>query len=278
MAVEKLITESAEVPTETDVPVYDQPDTEDSVPLSSLLGTGEPSEQQTGEETTSESNSEGDAHPQPEPQPQARTYTQEEFQAEFNKAFGRRADEIRQQARREIGREVSPDLELARLVKAAFPGMDSAAIENTLLQNQARELAEKTGWSLDEATSKIKARREFERGSPTTPTDIEQTPRFKLLDAQRAELNEREGIDILAIIAADPYLTEQVDTGRMDIKDAYMHYLKTNSTTTTKKPPAPPRIEKRGSAPSTPNVRKMSDAEVMRIDAQLKRGVKVFDD
>lgn len=279
MAVEKLITESAEVPTETDVPVYDQPDTEDAVPLSSLLGAGETGEQQDGEEATSADTTEGDAHPQPELQRQERTYTQAEFQAEFNRAFGLRADEIRQQVKREVGREVSPDLELARTVRAAFPGMDRAAIEDALLQSQARELAERTGWDVAEATEKLKARRDFERGSATPRAEIEAEQRLQALIAQRDELNEREGIDIMSIIAADPYLSDQIDTGRMDVKDAYMHYLKHSATpAAAKKPPAPPRVERGGGVPNAPNVRKMSDAEVMRIDAQLKRGVKVFDD
>ena len=277
MLVEKMTPESAEVPTETDAPVYDQPDAEDAVPLSSLLGTSEPDEQQDGEEATGEDTSEGNAHPQPEPQPKERTYTQAEFQAEFNRAFGLRADEIRQQVKREVGREVSPDLELARAVKAAFPGMDRAAIEDAILQNQARELAEKTGWDIAEATNKLKARRDFERGSVTPRAKIEAEQRLQALYAQRDELNEREGIDIVSIISADPYLSDQIDTGRMDLKDAYLHYLKHNKNIATKKPPVPPRVEKRGGAPSAPNVRKMSDAEVMRIDAQLKRGVKVFD-
>lgn len=254
---------------EIEQPEIDQPGDSDSLSLDEVLGSGETADDQTGEQPTGAETQAGDADPQPKQTKQGRTYTQEEFQAEFDKAFSARANGLRNQ----FAREHREELELAAMVKRTFPGMKPEEIDDKLLTEEARSIAASTGWTEQEAKDKIKARRAYER---TGRTQEESDPYLDMLQSQVDTIMARDGVDMVKVLNDDQSLAKKVDAGEMDIKDAYAHYLKSGGAKPSAKPATkPPVVQKRAGAASTPSGRVLSDADIDRIDEQLRRGQKV---
>lgn len=247
-------------------PELDQPE-DYAVSLNDLLDQ-EPTEQTEGEQENvvaddDQQEAESDA-PQPTGKP-GKALTQ----ADVDRIIAERRDGFR----RQFERERSDDLELAGSVKSLFPGLTLQQIEDRLLSVEAARLAAETGWDEEEALKKVRARHEYERYNTAKPVDPQ---RVKMLQKQLADIQKDDGIDFLEVVKADQFLAEQVDSGRMDIKDAYIHYLKQQkpnakpAVQTTKR--AAPPVEKSTPAIGVPARRNITDREFKAINDALKSG------
>lgn len=243
-------------------PESDQQAEVDAVSLDELNGEAEDLTE-TGEAATGAEESEGAADPQPEDEEKP-TLTQ----SAFDRAFGERANGLRKQ----FQREHHDDLMLADAVRKAYPGMTVDEIADELLTEQAKALAEETGWTQDEAKAKLKARRQFESTGKTGEPEVD--PHVEMLGKQLEEIRKREGINMLEIAQNDPYLTEQINSGAMDFKDALLYYYR-NRTASEQRPRTAPRVEKRASVAGANTAHEWNDKEIERADAALKAGRKV---
>jgi hypothetical protein len=251
---------------EPDVPVtpeLDQPD-QDAVSLTDLLDAGDmeaaPGEQENGEEQAE------NATPQPEAKPQEKTLTQ----ADFNRVFAERSAELR----RQFEREHEDDLSLARFVREYFPGKTVDEIDEALISAEASQLSAKTGWSVEEAIEKVRARHEYMRRGSAEYVDPQ---RLQTLQRQLETINREKNIDFLEIIKNDPYLAQQVDSGKMDIKDAYTYYLEQKLAQNQQAPKrrVPPPVERSATASGIPNTTEIPDSLYHKINDMLSRGQKV---
>lgn len=198
----------------------------------------------------------------PEPEDAAQpeeTPPEPESVDELNQLLEQNAQTLRAQ----FAEENAEALALAEAVKRAFPGMTAQQVQERLLQAQAQALAEETGWSEEEALEKLKARARYEQ--PVAPEDAHLT----LLRSQVADVKRRTGLDMAQIIQKDEYLTQQINSKAMDVKDAYAWYLEHS----LKRKPAP--VDTRAGAAARPASKRLSDADIKRIDEALKRGVHV---
>lgn len=248
-------------------PGLDQPD-DDVVTLDALLDQeqpeAEPGEQENVEADADQQEAESDA-PQPDQKASEKVLTQ----ADFNKAFAARSAELR----RQFERERAEDFELARVVKEHFNGKSVEEIDEELMSAEARQLAAETGWDEEEALKKVRARHNYMRPGELDPVRLDK------LRSQLNEVNKRSGLDFIAIVQADPVLSDGIESGRMDINQAYMAYLENqahNKTAPPSKPKkAPPPIEKGATAGAMPKNGQISDEAFRKINEALQRGQKV---
>ena len=264
------VTPGAIEPNDIMEPELDQPE-DDVVSLEALLSDGE-SDQTTDEQENvvaddDQQQAEPDA-PQSEQVDPKKPLTQ----ADVDRIIAGRRDGFR----RQFEREHADDLRLAQLVKDHFSGKTPEEIDEDLISVEATRLAAETGWTEEEATEKVRARHNYMRnGSPgyVDPKHLE------LLQKQLSDIKKADGIDFLEIVKEDQFLAEQVDSGRMDIKDAYIHYLKNGKTNQPARPSmpkkAPPPVEKSAAARGIPSNTPISDATFRKINEALKSGQKV---
>jgi len=249
-------------------PDLDQPE-QDTVSLNDLFDAGD-----AGSDAGEQENGVAVDEQQAEnatPQPENTAPDKPLSQADFNRAFAERSADLR----RQFQREHAEDLSLAQFVKEYFPGKTPEEIDGLLISAEANQLAARTGWSEDEAIEKVRARHDYmRRGS----ADYVDPQRLQMLQRQLESINKEKKIDFLEIIQGDPYLAEQVDSGRMDIKDAYAYHLEQkiaqNNQPPAKRRTAPP-VERSATASGIPNVRDIPDPLYRKINEALSRGQKV---
>lgn len=272
MAADELNVKATE-PTEPIVPELDQPEIDDSVSLEQILGT-EDADTTEGQQKTGDADdapqSIGDAAPQADESQQAVYRTQ----ADFDKAFGQRAAGLR----RQWERERSEDLALASIVRQRFQGKTLAEIRDAFVHEEARELAQETGYSDEEAVQKVQARHKYEQAQPgnVDPVILDKMSR------QMADFEEKHGIDLVPVMEADEGLLELVGEDG-DLRDVMLAVLanrpaeKQQDTAPSQEAPrkTAPRVETAGATRSAAIARDLTDDEFEKIDAALKRGLQV---
>jgi hypothetical protein len=268
MAADEMNMQATE-PTEPVVPELDQPEHDDSVSLEQVLSGTESATASVGEKETGDQEPAGDAAPQADAA-QEKVYR---TQADFDRAFGQRAAGLR----RQWERERSEDLALAGIVRQRYQGKSLADIRESLIAEEARELALETGYSEDEAVQKVQARHAYEQKQSG---EIDHVILDKM-SKQMADFEQKYGIDLVPVMESDESLLNLVgDDG--DLRDVMIAVLSKRAEGTPKpaqihepQRPNAPRVETSGASRTAAVARDLTDDEFEKIDAMLKRGVQV---
>lgn len=271
MAADEMNAQAME-PTEPIVPELDQPEHDDSVSLEQIIGTGNAGAS-IGEQETGDAGNAPQSTRDAAPQADAAQQKVYRTQAEFDKAFGQRAAGLR----RQWERERSEDLALAGIVRQRYQGKTLAEIQESIVLEEARELALETGYSEDEAVQKVRARHAYEQRQ-SGEVDHEVLDR---MSRQMADFEQKYGIDLVPVMESDESLLQLVGEDG-DLRDVMLAVLAKGAATAQK--PAQnhdpqrrnaPRVETSGASRTAAIARDLTDDEFEKIDAALKRGLQV---
>lgn len=193
---------------EAATPEIDQPDNANSVPYDQLFSEDAPESGAEGETgaTGEQPENTGDADQQP-----PANQTVYRTQAEFDKAWGERTGSLRKQ----LEREHADDLAIASAVRRRYGAKSAAEIQDAMIKDEARELTERSDYTLEEAEQRVRARYDYERRS-TLPDDVDPAIYDKMV-TQVSDFQRDFGIDLVKAMQADPSLEKLVDENTGDL-------------------------------------------------------------
>lgn len=204
----ELPDEEAEVTTQTQgeaAPELDHPADANSVSYDQLFSEGTPESGAEGEKGASDEQSEMTGAADQQPPVEQRVYR---TQAEFDKAWGERTGSLRKQ----LEREHAEDLAIASAVRRRYGQKSAAEIQEQMIKDEARELTERSDYTLEEAEQRVRARYDYERRS-SMPDDVDPA----MVDSMLAQVNDFQrdwNINLVEEMQADPSLEKLVsDTG-----------------------------------------------------------------
>lgn len=270
MAVKDTDYEEVTEPTEEEDSELDQPDENSYVSLDELSDDGT-DDDADDEGESDESQKSGDAD-------RGDGKVQEGFrtQADFDKAFGQRSAGLRRQWEREHAEELA----IANAVRRRYNGKSAAEIQEAMIQDQARELAADTGYSESEALKMVRARIEYDQRA-SAPDNVDPKVLSRLAQ-QMDHYQEKYGIDLQAEMEADESLlefaSEDGDLGGVMVE--VMARRNAKGVTKPKESAKPNRREvpkpvTSGATRAASGARKMTDADIDRIDRAAQRGAYV---
>lgn len=190
---------------------------------------------------------------------------------DFSVALNKRVEAEKAKIERKLREEYGADLELASRVRNMYGGKADADIMADMLSSQANEFAKANNITPELAKRLLQLEANNAPVTKTQKVEAKQQndDRMQELAAQIDDIRDNDGVDMVEVIRNDETIRKNVAEGRWDINRAYSHYLSNQGGRM-------PQVN-RGtqSAKQKVSFKDMSDKEFDRIDAQLKRGVRV---
>lgn len=192
---------------------------------------------------------------------------------DFSAALNKRVEKERQKLEEEVAAKYKADVEFAKqmrqmrgnkadqeiLTEAFDSSVKSYAQENGVPETVARELL----------ALKMRIPVAPEPTPPPTPEADPNEQRLNALALQANEISESDGIDIIAVIGADPVMKAKVASGEWDINRAYAYHM---SSTAKRTPPVTRSSNMRETHFSIAN---MTKEQFGAVDQRLTRGEKI---